>query len=180
MRSLPRMWTQGTVKWTLTLMVVLGSGGLRPAVAHEGPPYPILVDRRAGPYTLSVWADPDVGIGTFYITPESAVPADLAVELWVQPADRRIPEVRFPAVRREGRGPLLYVAEARFATEERWRTRVVLRSSEGTGEIETEVEVTPPGLGPFDLLLYAAPFAAIAFLWIKAVMNRRSRQSALP
>lgn len=155
-------------------LVLAGAGGLRPAAAHEGPPYPILVDRRAGPYLLSVWADPDVGTGTFYITPGDNAPESLAVEVWVQPADRRIPEARFTATRREGRGPVQYVAEAQFATQEQWRTRFVLRGPEGTGEIETEVEVTPPGLGPFDLTLYAAPFVAIAYLWIKAVLSRRS------
>ncbi|HEX2163472.1 MAG TPA: hypothetical protein VHM02_05945, partial [Thermoanaerobaculia bacterium] len=38
-----------------------------PAAAHEGPPYPIVVDRPAGPVLLSVWADPDVGTGTFHV-----------------------------------------------------------------------------------------------------------------
>ena len=31
------------------------------AAAHDGPPYPILVDEALDGWTLSVWADPDVG-----------------------------------------------------------------------------------------------------------------------
>ena len=36
--------------------------------AHEGPPYPILVDKTLGPCVVSVWSDPDVGTGTFFFS----------------------------------------------------------------------------------------------------------------
>ncbi|MGV3720338.1 MAG: hypothetical protein ACO1SX_05450, partial [Actinomycetota bacterium] len=57
-----------------------------PALAHQGPPYPIIVDRAVGPYTFTVWADPDVGTATFYMNVEGAAPD--VIELWVQPDDR--------------------------------------------------------------------------------------------
>ena len=37
------------------------------ARAHDGPPFPILVDQKVGPCMISVWTDPDVGTGTFFV-----------------------------------------------------------------------------------------------------------------
>ena len=38
-----------------------------PALAHDGPPFPILEGIRAGPYQVQVWTDPDIGIGEFFM-----------------------------------------------------------------------------------------------------------------
>ena len=54
------------------------------AHAHEGPPYPIIVDQPSGPYVITVWADPDVGVGTFYVTLEAAGGGELPEELVVE------------------------------------------------------------------------------------------------
>lgn len=156
----------------LLLGVCLLSAAL-PAAAHQGPPYPILVDQRNGPYTLSVWADPDVGTGTFYVTIEGDPAPDTAVEVWVQPEDRRLPEVKAVAKRQPERNPARFIAEAHFETQEWWRTRLVASGSAGSGEWVTRVKVTPPGLGPWDIALYLAPFLAVGFLWIKAMFRKR-------
>jgi hypothetical protein len=145
-----------------------------PAAAHEGPPYPVLVDQKTGPYTLSLWADPDVGTGTFYAMLDGTLPETTTVRLWVQPADRRIPEVCYTAKRRPSRDGVRYVAETHFETQGWWRVRIVVQGPRGAAETETQVEVTPPGLGAFDLVLYAAPFLAVAFLWFRAAFRRRA------
>ena len=44
---------------TLTLWLISGSTLL---VAHSGPPYPIVSSAGVGPYVVSVWTDPDIGI----------------------------------------------------------------------------------------------------------------------
>jgi hypothetical protein len=147
-----------------------------PALAHQGPPYPIIVDRAVGPYTFTVWADPDVGTATFYMTVEGAAPD--VIELWVQPDDRHLPEVRTLAKPQSARDPGRYIVEAEFDTQEWWRTRFVLRGAPGVGEVAERVQVTPPGLGPFDLLLYLSPFIAVGFLWMRAVLHRRGARRA--
>jgi hypothetical protein len=41
--------------------------------------------------------------------------------------------------------------------------------------MNTQVQATPDGiLGPFGSLVYAFPFLAVGFLWIKAVLRRRA------
>lgn len=145
------------------------------ASAHEGPPYPLFVDKNVGPYLVSVWADPDVGAGTFFVAAEAArdgAPADdLAVEVCVRPASSRLDEECY-AARREGvRDRVQFKTEVPFDRQELWHTRVRLRSSLGVGEVAADVEATPPGLGRWDLLLYLSPFAAVGLLWLRAALK---------
>jgi hypothetical protein len=150
-----------------------------PSSAHQGPPYPIIVDQRAGPYLLSVWSDPDVGIGTFFVTFESSangpISDDLTVDIAVQPVTGRLPEARHPTAREELRDSVQFLGEVPFDAQEWWHVRVIVASAAGGGEVSTDVEVTPPGLGPWDILLYFFPFGAVGFLWIRAVLARRSQ-----
>jgi hypothetical protein len=146
------------------------------AGAHDGPPYAILVDRSLGPSVASVWADPDVGTGTFFVilepTPGGYLPADIKLEVAVRPADGHADEATHEASREGVSGRVQYKAEVPFDAEGQWHVRVVLQSSRGGGEIGADVEATPPGLGRWDLLLYLMPFVAVGFLWLRAVVRR--------
>jgi hypothetical protein len=170
----------------ILVWLVIGSllTGARRASAHEGPPYPILVDKMIGPCFVSVWADPDVGVGTFFIIldPPSGgtLPEDVAVEIGVQPVSGRLAETRYKAERESLRDRTQFKAEIPFDAQERWLTRVLLKSSRGHGEATVEVEVTPPGYGRWDLLLYLFPFLAVGFLWLKAFLRGRGRNKASP
>jgi hypothetical protein len=150
------------------------------ASAHEGPPYPIIVDKMIGPCLVSVWADPDVGIGTFFITLEppagGTLPDDIAIEVGVSPISGRLAEARYKAVREAFRDRTQFKIEVPFDAEERWLARFYVNSSQGNGEASVEIEVTPPGYGRWDLLLYLLPFLGIGFLWLKAFLRGRSRQ----
>lgn len=143
------------------------------ARAHEGPPFPVVVDQQAGPYRLSVWADPDVGTGTFFITfdpPARRSPSDprVAVEVW--PVSGRL------APRRSEARPQpddAYRAEVRFDREETWHVRVAVDGSRGAGERTFDVAVTPPGYGRWDLLIYLTPFLLLGGLWVAVAVRRR-------
>lgn len=148
--------------------------------AHEGPPYAIIVDKNVGSYLVSVWGDPDVGTGTFFVilepTEGSTLPEDIKVGLSVQPVQERLAEAHYIAERDGVRGQVQYKAEVLFDQEELWRVRFILQSSQGIEEIITDVEVTPPGYGRWDLLIYLFPFVAIGLLWLRAVLRRRSQK----
>ena len=164
-------------------MLLLCLSALQPAAAHEGPPYPIIVDQPTGPYLLSVWADPDVGTGTFFVIldprPRETLPTDTRVEVGVQPVTGRLTEARHPARREPVRSREQYRAEVPFDAEERWRVRVLLQSAGKTHEATTEVDVTPPGLGRFDLVLYLFPFVAVGLLWLRAALRIRRQVSGV-
>lgn len=163
----------------LLLAAVLLSACPVLAFAHEGPPYPIIVDKTVGPCVLSVWSDPDVGTGTFFLilepTPGGKIPDDVRIDLGVRPTSGRLPEAVYAAEREDAGGRVQFKALVPFDAQELWRVRVSLRSSQGDGEATTEVEVTPPGYGRWDLLIYLLPFAAVGALWIRALVKRRGR-----
>ncbi len=150
-----------------------------PAFAHEGPPYPIIVDKTLGPCVLSVWSDPDVGTGTFFFilepTPGGQIPDDVRVDVSVRPTSGRLPEAVYAAEREDQGGRVQFKALVPFDAEELWRVRVSLRSAQGGGEATTVVEVTPPGYGRWDMLIYLLPFAAVGALWLRAVVKGRGR-----
>ena len=145
------------------------------ASAHEGPPFPLFMDKSLGPYVVSVWADPDVGTGTFFVVPGmpqgGALPDEVKVQVCVRPASNRLDEACYTA---ERDGAQYYVGVP-FESQEIWRVRIALESSLGSGEATTDVEVTPPGLGRWDLLLYLFPFIAVGFLWLRAVLKKERR-----
>lgn len=156
-------------------------GGLlaaAPARAHEGPPFPILVDQQAGPYKASVWTDPDIGTGIFFVvleTPEGeSLPAGTRVRIGVQPASGRLAEAVYEAEAQPVRQGARYFTEVRFDQGEMWKVRIRIDGAAGGGELTSEVEPTPDGtIGPIALLLYPLPFLAVGFLWLKAALRRR-------
>jgi len=151
------------------------------AFAHNGPPFPIVVDKPVGPCVISVWTDPDIGQGSFFVMiqppPNGSIPLDLTVQLSVQPVSGRLPEATYRAEREDLRGQVQYKTLVNFDVQEQWRVRVQLNSAQGTGETEAFVEPTPPGLGRWDLLLYLLPFLAIGFLWLRAFVTKKHKTS---
>jgi hypothetical protein len=158
------------------LLLVAMSGA---AKGHNGPPFGIVVDRRIGPDLVNVWANPDIGVGTFfvYVDPPAGgkVPDDLKVEIAAQPVSKRIPEIRFAAARQKPSGQVEFDAATPFDRQEFWRFRIILSSAQFHGEAAVTQEVTPVGFGRWDLLWFALPFLAVGFLWFKALRRKRTR-----
>jgi len=150
------------------------------ALAHIGPPYPIMENRKVGPMTVTVWSNPDVGSGSFFVIidppPGSTVPADMKVQVAVQPVTGRLPEKAYGAWREKLRDRVEFKTDIPFDKEETWRIRVLISSSQVSGEADTDVEVTPALLGRWDLLLFLLPFLGVGFLWFKAVRTKLARR----
>ena len=167
----------------LALLLLLAAA----AEAHQGPPFPILVDRPVGPYRASVWTDPDIGTGTFFVVlepPKGAedrpLPRPSAVRIAVRPASGRLTEAVYTAQPQKVSYGERYFAAVPFDRGEMWRVRVEIRSPQGGGDLSAEVEATPDGtIGPIGLLVYAFPFLALGFLWWKAA-RRRGRGPTTP
>jgi hypothetical protein len=149
--------------------------------AHEGPPFALFVDQKVDPYVVSVWTDPDVGQALFYVivsTPQqSAPPADLRVQLGVQPVSGRLAEVFYTGERENVQGQTQYRAQVHFDAQEFWRVRIRLLSGQGSVETVATVEATPPGYGRWDLLIYLVPFLAVGLLWAIAMVRKIKRRT---
>lgn len=162
------------------LMGVMFLCATHAAWAHLGPPYPIMQNRKIGPLKVSVWSNPDVGIGSFFVLLDppkgTTVPSDMKVQVAVQPVSGRLPEKIYGAWREKVRNEVEFKTTVPFDREETWRIRILLTSAQITGETQTNVEVTPPGLGRWDLLLFLLPFLGIGVLWFKAAKTKLTRK----
>lgn len=168
----------GSIGLAVALLLLLPAQ----AGAHNGPPFPIIENKKLGPCIVALWTHPDVGTGAFYVfvepAPGSTLPDDLKFRIGVQPVTGRLPEKFYEAERVKSRGQVQYNALADFDQQELWRVRLVIQSSQGGGEATAQVMVTPPGFGRWDLLLYLLPFLLVAFLWFRGISRARRRRNA--
>lgn|GEM_PF-388663 len=170
---------------TTVALGLLALLGLLPAcrvTAHEGPPFPLIVDRPVGPRLVSVWGDPDIGTATFFVVMEPVnggeLPAGTRVRIGVQPISGRLAEVLYDAEPQRVHYGARYIARPELDRGEMWRVRVLVEGPQGD-ELTAEVEATPDGsIGPIGLVLYVLPFLAAGFLWLKLVLGRRQAQGA--
>jgi hypothetical protein len=165
------------VRWrrTAILLICLLT---RPVHAHEGPPFPLVVDHPIGSFIVSVWTDPDIGTGSFFVVIEPSgdldLPEDLSVKIGITPVSGRLQQVMYTAEPQKVRYGARYFTEVEFDRGEFFNVEVHIESSGGSGVISAEVEATPDGaLGPFSLVIYLLPFLAVGFLWMKAVLRQR-------
>lgn len=143
------------------------------AAAHDGPPYAMFVDRAVGPYTVSLWGDPDVGTGTFFVLTDGTAGDGTQARLEVWPVAKRLEPALFPTISEPTRRGLRFVGKAAFDAEERWNVKVLVSGPRGMGEATAEVDVTPPDLGRSGLWFFALPFLGVGALWAKALLTRR-------
>lgn len=162
-----------------TAAVTLLSFGM-PACAHVGPPFPIMMDRHVGPCLASVWADPNVGTGKFYVPlnarPNGAIPPDVSVRIGVRPVSGRLPEVTYNCSKMNLDRVQFYVALP-FDKEEKWRVHLFVAGGGLSGETSADVDVTPPGPGPADLIIMTFPFAGFAVLWVVSMLRRKQKRA---
>jgi len=159
-------------------------GAVASVAAHEGPPFPILMDQPAADYRVSVWADPDIGEAYFYViveTPNGDRPDRVpAVSMWTEPVSGRLERVEYDMEQQELRSHLQFEAKPYFDQRDMWNVGFRLESSDGDrGELVAEVESTPPGFGAWDLAVYLFPFVFLGGMWVLAIL-RRSRSARGP
>jgi hypothetical protein len=143
------------------------------ARAHSGLPFPVLLDQQLGPYTVSVWADPDVGAGLFIIevTP-TLPPAEISVYLRVRQLDgtpARSDGVTCTAAQqiRTDTGAERFIVRLPFEAEGYWQVDLSLDSAAGAITTRFNLEATPPEARSLELFLVFIPFGIIiAFWWL--------------
>lgn len=159
---------------------VLLSVSATQSAAHNGPPFPIIEGKRVGPCIVALWTHPDVGTGTFFVILDppkgGSIPKAIKIEIGVQPVSGRLKEVRYTAQREDLRGQVQYNTQVYFDADEIWKVHLLLHSADGDGEAYAMVEATPPGLGRWDLLWFAAPFLGVGFLWFRVATRKRSKR----
>lgn len=177
------------MRWIVALALVASASGAAPARAqahrHGGVPVRVLDDQRAGPYAVSVWATPDVGMAMLYVVYDApsgaAFVPPTSVRVGVAPVSGRVAEVLYDAHPEPVRHGARFVAHVMFDRGEPWRVRVVTEGPAGGGEVAARVQAMPAdALGPLGLALYAIPFALVAGLRGRAALARRRAADRRP
>lgn len=153
--------------------------------AHSGPPYPIVSDRIAGAYNISIWSDPDAtadgtAAGSFWVVLESvtrgaSVPAGTRVTVSVRPLDREgtartgVAEPVNGSIERQFIA-LLMDHEGRFSVD------VAVDGPLGRADVSATVDATYDARpSPYLMAVYLFPFLAVGFLWVKVLRARAKR-----
>jgi hypothetical protein len=159
--------------------------------AHSGPPFPIVTDAVRGPYTISIWTDPDATDdgspgGQFWVVlglaKEARVPTDTRVTVSARPVGspdqygRRSPRAATAAVA----APIRDDTGNQFASlvmdhEGPYEVQVEIDGPLGGAVIDSRVDATydlrPP---PYMLARYLIPFLLAGFLWTRLLLRRRT------
>ena len=164
------------VPWLLVAGAALAGG-------HAGPPFPIVEDRSVGPYTVSIWTDPDAtddgtAGGQFWVIVHArsgAEPdAQILVTVKASPLSRAGAEVEATAAPQAGQ-PSRYFAALVLDHEGDFRIAVSLRGPLGeastTADVAATYDLRPP---PYMLIWYLFPFVLVGFLWTRLLLRRRA------
>ena len=168
------------IVWAAVIVSLAAASDLH---AHSGPPFPVVSNRVAGQYDVSIWTDPDAtddgsAAGQFWVVlrplrKDLELPVDTRVTVAIWPIDR-------PAAARQATASAVGdSADRQFAAlvmdhEGRFGVRAVIEGPLGPADVATEVVATydlrPP---PILLVLYVSPFLLVGFLWVKLLLRRR-------
>ncbi len=179
------MTRAGQWRRAIATTIVLLAAGARPALAHSGPPYPIVQTQTFGPYQVSVWTDPDTTddrtpAGRFWITvkparADAALPPETRVHVSIAPADRDGATVDADAETIDHDATQHLVALL-MDHEGPFRVHVSIDGPLGRADLDSRVDATYD-LRPAPMLMFvfAMPFVLVGFLWIKVLLRRRRR-----
>jgi hypothetical protein len=156
-------------------------------IAHNGPAYPIVPNRIAGNYQISLWADPDASDdgsadGRFWATVTAAqagaaVPPDTEVKISIWPIDRptSIRTARTAPVEHE---PSRWFVAFVIDQEGRYGVRAAIAGPLGPAEVEAIVDSAyDQRPRPLTVVLFILPFLLIGFVWVKLIFMRRRAQA---
>ena len=154
--------------------------------AHSGPPFPIVSDRAAGPYLVSIWTDPDTTDdgspgGQFWVRLErpagaGAIPPQTRATVAIRPVNRPGPERAQPAAPVRGDVTDQFVALV-MDHEGRFAVHVTIHGPLGSAAVDAQVDATYDlRPAPVLILLYLIPFLLVGLLWGRLLVRRRTMQ----
>lgn len=174
--------------WVGAVVVTLTSGATTSVTlqAHSGPPFPILSDRVAGAYVVSIWTDPDAtddrsAAGKFWVMLQpdrraghaAAVPAGTRVDVAIRPLDREGDEVLARAEPVNGDAARQFVALL-MDHEGPFGVRVLVDGPLGKVEAQASTDATYDlRPRPILMVLFVMPFVLVGFVWGKLLIRRR-------
>jgi len=149
------------------------------AFAHSGPAYPVVTDQRSGPYTISIWTDPDTtddgtAGGRFWVVvTNGAASAPAARVRIVATPVKSSQQPTAVDVTSPGRDGHTYYGAVLMDHEGPYGIDVHVDGPAGVASVRTSVEATYDlRPSPFVAALYLVPFVLVGLLWMRVLMRR--------
>jgi hypothetical protein len=165
------------------LLLVLTVAWPGSVAAHNGPPFPIVSDRIAGSYRVSIWTDPDTTDdgapgGQFWVrlapaSGDAGLPGQTRATVAIRPLDRAGAEQRAMGA------PVREDVTNQFAAlvmdhEGRFAVQVTVEGPLGAAAVDAEVDATYDlRPAPYLMVVYLVPFLLVGLLWGRQLMKRR-------
>ena len=154
--------------------------------AHSGPPFPIVSDRVAGAYQISIWTDPDAtddrsAAGKFWVMLQPAspvgtnrsIPLGTHVDVTIRPLDRQ-------GGKQAGRAEPINAEVARqfvalvMDHEGPFGVRVTVDGPLGKADVDAFTDATYDlRPRPILMIVFVMPFVLAGFVWGKLLIRRR-------
>lgn len=177
-------WARRTRAWLAVFTLALPAA----LSAHSGPPFPIVTDALRGPYTISIWTDPDATDngspgGQFWIVIASSnkgmtLPADTRATVSVRPSAPPSPsQTAQTSTRAEPvRGDVTNQFGAVLMDHEGpYEVRVDVDGPLGRATIDSRVDATYDlRPAPYMIAWYLFPFVLVGILWTRLLLRRRT------
>lgn len=168
----------------LALLMIVALLAQRDASAHEGQPILVLDQQQTGPYTLTVFADPDLATGflimSIFVRPDPAArPQDppVGTEVLISASPEALfssEQLDVKAVQERGI-PSTFRADLPFSSEGSWAVDVRISGAPGAGETSFTVIVGSESIWSARLLF---PVIAIVGLLVISLISRREQRKA--
>jgi hypothetical protein len=169
-----------------------------PAFAHSGPPFPIVLTETRGPYSISIWTDPDssdngIAAGQFWIiieppTTRASIPEGTRATVTVRPLDSTPPagprasEPAMHATTEPVRGDVTnQFAMVTLDHEGPFAVHVDVDGPLGRAVVDSRIDATYDlRPAPYMIAWYLVPFVLAGVLWTRLLLRRRSAQRSTP
>jgi len=168
-----------------------------PALAHSGPPFPIVSTDTRGPYSISIWTDPDstnngVAAGQFWIiieppTKDTSIPEGTRATVTVRPLDSTPPagprasDAAMHATTEPVRGDVTnQFALVTLDHEGPFAVHVDVNGPLGAAAVDSRIDATYDlRPAPYMIAWYLGPFILAGMLWTRLLLRRRASRLAL-
>lgn len=142
------------------------------ASGHEAPGSDIMINWNSVPRSVLVAGDAKVGACKIFIEADEAIAAESKPQLVIdiQPADGHLPPTRYPAAL-VADGGHQYQAPVFFPTAEIWTIKVKDLAGNASEEFVASIAISPPTLGPLEIVWYASPFVAFGSFWALSALR---------
>ena len=147
------------------------------AFSHSGTSYPILVDRKISNTNLTIWADPDLSKGSFFIYLDGELKSEAIINIKANPTDDTNHILKSEAkLSNEKPERSTYIAILPFDRATNWNIEFsIILKNKNSAIISIPLEVIPPGPNKLEFAIYLLPFLLVGLILLRIIITKMKK-----